>query len=771
MQSMRICLVSHGFPPVDRTGVENYTACLARGLASRGHRVEVFAPRRSDRTLDLALHREERDGYAVNWLTSNRPPAGPRDWLNTPDVPARFGAFLDREKPELVHFQHVVKMGVDLIHEAHRRGLPTIYTAHDYFAVCHRYTLQRPDLSSCDLRGDSMQCALCDVALGYLDRLEKLGDYQMGAFPEQLTEAEQQDLESILDDDPEAAGISLERADAAGDLRRELDGLRSEAFAKLDLIVAPTRFLADELVRGGIDGERIEVLPYGIENEDLTAIAPLRRDPDRPLRFGFFGGLSKHKGVHILIEAFRRAALSAELTVWGYSSDGPYVERLREAAGSAGVRWGGSYEREDLPDLLGEVDVVIVPSTWVENFPIVIREAFSAGRPVITNRFGAMPESVRHEEDGLLVEPGDPVELAEAMRRCVEEEGLVERLASGIVPVKTVEEQVEELFVHYERLVAGAAQRRRDAAESTSGREIPASLQGFVARLDELGREPMRDLYDRALSGLARLRGRLEEREGEGIVPPFDLGDGSVKIDRLREIREARAVERGWLRHALDAQGEHLASQEEYLAHLQEQLDLHEQLRRDEEADRGRLESAIESLRTQLQEAETSDRRAQANLSETQGMLDKSEHNFRITAELGGAALHAQEALMGVEIGPLLDEINSMAGTVRERQWTEETFKDLIAAVRFGRHTAVRLADERQQRIEEIEQLQAQATHLFGELEWRAATMRRVKPALGHLIWVVGYKAGLGRFFRYWRGVDGERCRSAGGEESGGEDS
>ena len=59
---------------------------------------------------------------------------------------------------------------------------------------------------------------------------------------------------------------------------------------------------------------------------------------------------------------------------------------MREEARAAGVEWCGPYEREELPRHMAAVDVVIVPSIWVENSPLVIREAFSAKRPVISAR-------------------------------------------------------------------------------------------------------------------------------------------------------------------------------------------------------------------------------------------------------------------------------------------------------------------------------------------------------------------------------------------------
>jgi hypothetical protein len=109
---MRICLVSHGFPPYERTGVENYTAALAASFARRGHQVEVFAPRAEPTLPEHSLRREGRGRFGVNWLTVNRAPNGPREMLLFPQARVAFAELLERERPEIVHFQHVFKLGV-----------------------------------------------------------------------------------------------------------------------------------------------------------------------------------------------------------------------------------------------------------------------------------------------------------------------------------------------------------------------------------------------------------------------------------------------------------------------------------------------------------------------------------------------------------------------------------------------------------------------------------------------------------------------------------
>ena len=92
---MRICLVVHGFPPHERTGVENYTRALAEAFARRGDQVEVFAPRRRPELPHLSVRREPRDGWGLNWISLNAAPETPAEALDPPGVARRFGELLD----------------------------------------------------------------------------------------------------------------------------------------------------------------------------------------------------------------------------------------------------------------------------------------------------------------------------------------------------------------------------------------------------------------------------------------------------------------------------------------------------------------------------------------------------------------------------------------------------------------------------------------------------------------------------------------------------
>lgn len=659
---MRICLVVHGFPPVERTGVEYYTLGLCRALVRAGHRIEVFVPRRDPMLADLALRREEHRGFAVNWITNNQAPGSPREALLVPQLKGAFASFLDRERPEIVHFQHLIKLGLDLVEVARERKLPTVYTAHDYYPICHRYTLLRPDLSVCDARGDSAACARCDLALSHLNAQPGLGDYQAGVLRQQLSEPAWETLQGILAGRAEECGIAPEAVAAADEQRAELDRLRREAYRGFDLVLSPSRTLIDELVRGGFERERVEHQPLGFENADLAGLPPVRRDPGRAVRFAFLGAMTKQKGVQVLLDAFERLRGRAELSIWGDSGDRAFVELVRRRCSEVGAQLRGPYERADLPGILREVDALVMPSIWVENYPLVIREGFSAGRPVLASRLGAIPESVRDGVDGLLFRPGDAEDLARAMARCVDEPGLLAELARGIGPVKTMDEEARQLVARYEGLVA----RGRDLRPTSP---LPESLKGAVARFDELSALPARELFVRVLSGLDDLReswaGEMGGLEAVDLLA-IGLGQGSEAQDRLREARNEIA----WLR----TKKEELDEGREELMTLFEDLD---RLLNETRAGSKRQAEELESITAYERKKEEEVREAHERMRVLEGIIaTKDDHLRKVEGELAEAGRYIRGK--DKEYVDLERQVREAADYTRSKEEELRLLKELV---------------------------------------------------------------------------------------------
>jgi glycosyltransferase involved in cell wall biosynthesis len=90
----------------------------------------------------------------------------------------------------------------------------------------------------------------------------------------------------------------------------------------------------------------------------------------------------------------------------------------------AGYRW-------DTPNVYAACDMIVIASLRTEASPIVLREAFASGRPVIATKVGDIPEILRDRENGLLIEPGDTQALANAIMEFLDDPNLAARCAAN----------------------------------------------------------------------------------------------------------------------------------------------------------------------------------------------------------------------------------------------------------------------------------------------------------------------------------------------------
>lgn len=186
----------------------------------------------------------------------------------------------------------------------------------------------------------------------------------------------------------------------------------------VDLFITPSQFLKGKLVEHGrIREDQIEVLYNYAETKSIT---PSFTPGDYGL---FLGKVESFKGIRTLLEACREIP-DFEIRIAGRGT--MYEEGLRivEAENLTQVKFLGFQTGDDLVRQRREARFVLVPSEWYENCPMVILEAFAAGKPVIASRIGGIPELIDGGVDGLLFEPGNVQELALSMRRLIGDPGL-----------------------------------------------------------------------------------------------------------------------------------------------------------------------------------------------------------------------------------------------------------------------------------------------------------------------------------------------------------
>jgi len=175
-----------------------------------------------------------------------------------------------------------------------------------------------------------------------------------------------------------------------------------------------------------------------------------------PLRVGYVGSLVWHKGVHVLIGALQRLAPGrAQLSVHGDPAVDPgYAADLRAQSSGLSVGFPGPFEPAHCAAVYENLDVLVVPSLWLENSPLVIHEALMAGVPVIGSEIGGIPALIRHEVNGLLVQPGSVDALAGALDRLAADRALLDRLRQAPHGVKRIEDDAAEWDARYAQVLA-----------------------------------------------------------------------------------------------------------------------------------------------------------------------------------------------------------------------------------------------------------------------------------------------------------------------------
>jgi glycosyltransferase involved in cell wall biosynthesis len=259
----------------------------------------------------------------------------------------------------------------------------------------------------------------------------------------------------------------------AARVERRLARVR-EACRDVDLFLAPSPFLRRKMIEFGLPAERVVESDYGMRADLLQ---PFRRKASNVVRFGYIGSLVPHKGIHVLVDAFRKVALNgasgrAVLKVHGNPSWYPdYAAKLRAAAAGLPIDFLGEFDNQGAAEIFAGLDVLVVPSVWWENAPITIHEAILTGTPVIASNLGGMADFVRHGENGLLFKAGDADDLASQIDWLVEDPSRLDLLRQPAVTIKTMGQDAADMEQRYLELIgAPAVSGRSEAGALVAGK-------------------------------------------------------------------------------------------------------------------------------------------------------------------------------------------------------------------------------------------------------------------------------------------------------------
>ncbi len=403
---LRVLQVIHGFPPYYMAGSEVYTYKLTKALASLpGTEVSVFSRVEDPYPTPYSMRREDFDGIPVYRIVK-----GSRDYLFEdkyldPRVDDAFRKFLAEIHPDIVHIGHLSHLSTNLVAIAKAAKIPVVFTLHDYWMQCLRGQLITSKMQLCPGPSED-RCVTC---MRYYFRSAK----------------------------------------EAREHYRQWDAHARAICAQVDHFIAPCRFLQKKFEEWGIPADRISYLDYGF---DGTPFQNFKKESSPKIRFGFTGRIIPVKGVDLLIEAINGLDPSlVELNIFGASnSETPYLKRLVK---NGNVKFLGDYDNRDIADVFQEIDVLIVPSRWYENSPLVIHEAFLAGVPIITANIGGMAELVKDGENGLLFQVNDPKDLQAKMQRFLDHPELLHTLTKPVTPVRSIQEDAQDILAIYRKVL------------------------------------------------------------------------------------------------------------------------------------------------------------------------------------------------------------------------------------------------------------------------------------------------------------------------------
>ena len=290
-----------------------------------------------------------------------------------------------RHRPDVVHAHNVWPLlSPSVFAAARREGVPTVFTAHNFYLFCLNGVFFR----------DGAICTDCKGSLPWRGVAHRCYRGVAGSATRFVSTA-------------------MHRA------------LRT--FHRVDRILTPTEFARAQFLDEGFAPQRVTAKWLSCEDRGRSPMPAISED--RLPRFLVACRLVREKGVHVLLEACKRARTPWLLQIAG---DGPERAQLAQMAEACGGRAAllGQLSPDQLAESMRNATAILCPSVWFETFGLTAIEAFSLGRPVVASAIGALDEVV-DDASGIRVAPGDADAWARALDALASEPQRAQRLGDG----------------------------------------------------------------------------------------------------------------------------------------------------------------------------------------------------------------------------------------------------------------------------------------------------------------------------------------------------
>ncbi len=338
-------------------GTERYMFGLSDILEKRGHQVVSFSVQDAN---NLASQYSKYFISPVKFDGFNLKNAI-KIFYNY-DAVKKLELLIKREKPDIAHLHNIAhQLSPAIINVLKRHNIPVVQTLHDYKLICPNYKLYSQDEVCYKCRGGKYhncfyrKCLKNSRAKSFLAMLEAYWH------------------NSIL-----------------------------KTYRKVDLFIAPSRFMKNICASFGVPENKIKVLynPIKIEN--------LEESYGRENYILYFGRISSEKGIDILIRSLKDSKSKPNLKIVGTGSENNKYKMLACRLGLENkIEFTGQKFGNDLEKIINQAKAIIIPSVWPENMPYSLLESMAKGKVVIASKIGGLPELITDGINGFLFEAGD----------------------------------------------------------------------------------------------------------------------------------------------------------------------------------------------------------------------------------------------------------------------------------------------------------------------------------------------------------------------------
>lgn len=358
-------------------GGTTFPKAIAKNLQSRAYEVAVFfaGAKLAESNAAYLIKEFEEDGLNLFGIF-NRPSEfldleNPHREVKDSIISTYFKKVLNQFKPDVIHFNNFLGLSFEIAEIAYQANIPTCYTPHNYHLI--------------------------DPAL-----------YMMGSNLEKWKTTDPLTESEYILEQRNLRDLFVSRKNKALDLLNN----------KIDITLAVSERQKELFVEFGADPSKIKVInQINVNLRNINKKLENSKNNDNGLlKIIYFGAVIPQKGVHTLIASSQLLEENqAEIHIYGFASKS-YLNNLANINTRIKVFYEGQYSEEQIPNILRNADVVVIPSIWEDCAPLAIAEALANNIPVIGPNIGGFGDFIVNNLNGYIYQYLDNLELGRILK-------------------------------------------------------------------------------------------------------------------------------------------------------------------------------------------------------------------------------------------------------------------------------------------------------------------------------------------------------------------